>query len=64
MQFQQEFAKFYAVAEATLYDATKSRGGLASVEAADDALRVLEDRVTELDRALVGILEAIKKAPG
>jgi hypothetical protein len=62
MLFQQEFSKFHAIAETTLYDSTKGRGGVASVEAADAALRVLEDRMNELDRAIIEIHEAIKKA--
>jgi hypothetical protein len=60
MRFQQEFARFYAAAEVMLYDATKSRGGFSSVEAADDALRVLEARMNEMDRAIVEIYQAIE----
>lgn len=62
MCFQQEFANFHAAAEAVLRDSAKSSVGFNSVKAADDALRVLEDRVTELDRALAGIYNAIEKA--
>jgi hypothetical protein len=62
MQFQQEFAKFHATLEVTLRDSTKNRDGFDSVRAADDALRVLEDRVNELDRTLIEIHQAIEKA--
>ena len=62
MKFQQEFSGFHAALETALYDSTKSRGGFATVEAADSALRVLEDRMNELDRALVAIHRAIQDA--
>lgn len=46
MRFQEEFARFHAAIEATLLDSSKSREGFDSAHSADDALRVLEDRVT------------------
>lgn len=62
MQFQTEFARFHAAIEATVRDATKSRNGFDSVQAADDALRVLEDHMNELERALVEIYRSIEAA--
>ena len=53
MLFQSEFARFHAAIEAGVPDAAKGLNGYDSVQAADEALRVLEDRMNAMERALV-----------
>ena len=62
MRFQSEFARFHAAIEAGLPEAAKGLNGYESVQAADDALRMLEDRMNEMERALVAIYQAIRNA--